>query len=334
MISVYAGLLPIVLLLWGCDPAEPLGPDDRCNFTYFRDADGDTFGDAATTKVACSVPPGYVEDNTDCDDADGNVSPGSAEACNSVDDDCDSLVDDADDAVDPSTAQEWHLDMDGDGYGSALATYACRAPEGIVDDDSDCDDTSALVNPAALEVCNGADDDCDGLVDDADASLDASCFLPPMSGSRHVVFGESEHSSDPPCDLWWAFEATPTAARCPTCDYGFDVVNTYLPAASSDNGTCGPYIGDFTTTISFDNYEWRVFRYEDSGWQFPDAGYTGYFGAQVSEAGGYYVLGEVDWPTYVEIGPYEATDAYGNTYLYHFMGRGYASARTEAYFEP
>ena len=32
---------------------------------------------------------------------------------------------------------------------------------------TDCDDTNAQVNTAAVEVCNGVDDDCSGMVDDA-----------------------------------------------------------------------------------------------------------------------------------------------------------------------
>ncbi|MBM4367611.1 MAG: hypothetical protein FJ102_15475, partial [Deltaproteobacteria bacterium] len=46
------------------------------------------------------------------------------------------------------------------------------APEGTVVDATDCDDAAAAVNPAATEVCNAIDDDCDGLVDNdaADAA--------------------------------------------------------------------------------------------------------------------------------------------------------------------
>jgi hypothetical protein len=45
------------------------------------------------------------------------------------------------------------------------------APAGWVETSSDCDDTSALVNPAASEVCNLIDDDCNGDIDDADAGV-------------------------------------------------------------------------------------------------------------------------------------------------------------------
>jgi hypothetical protein len=48
------------------------------------------------------------------------------------------------------------------------------APSGWVSGSSDCDDSLAAVNPAATEVCNGRDDDCDSLADDLDSSLDSS----------------------------------------------------------------------------------------------------------------------------------------------------------------
>jgi hypothetical protein len=40
----------------------------------------------------------------------------------------------------------------------------------------DCADDDPAVNPAAREVCNGIDDDCDGRTDDADAGVDPSTF--------------------------------------------------------------------------------------------------------------------------------------------------------------
>jgi len=63
-------------------------------------------------------------------------------------------------------------DADGDGYGdSTLTTEACQPPAGYVFDNTDCDDNEPARNPAALEICDGLDNDCDGLIDAADPSL-------------------------------------------------------------------------------------------------------------------------------------------------------------------
>ena len=63
--------------------------DASTGATFYADADGDGYGDAATTTDACAQPSGTVTDATDCDDADAAVNPGATEACNGADDDCD-----------------------------------------------------------------------------------------------------------------------------------------------------------------------------------------------------------------------------------------------------
>jgi hypothetical protein len=78
-----------------------------------------------------------------------------------VDDDCNGSVDDT-----PVDGSLWYADADGDGFGDVLTgATSCNRPAVRVADATDCDDSSALISPSALEICNGLDDDCDGRVD-------------------------------------------------------------------------------------------------------------------------------------------------------------------------
>ncbi|MCC7552865.1 hypothetical protein KO317_04360, partial [Candidatus Micrarchaeota archaeon] len=80
------------------------GIDDNCNgeidedlpiYTYYRDSDGDGYGDPTNTFETCTDYPaeGYVEDNTDCNDLNYFVNPEMEEICNGIDDNCDMIVD-------------------------------------------------------------------------------------------------------------------------------------------------------------------------------------------------------------------------------------------------
>ncbi len=69
--------------------------DEFVTSTYYTDADGDGFGDAALPQEVCTLGPGLVSDDTDCDDSDAAVNPGATEVCNGLDDDCDSTTSEA-----------------------------------------------------------------------------------------------------------------------------------------------------------------------------------------------------------------------------------------------
>jgi hypothetical protein len=149
-----------------CDGSINEGNPDEV--LYYRDADGDTFGDAADYLLSCATPSGYVADATDCDDASADVNPAAAELCDETDRNCD-----GDATAGATDAAAWYADADGDTYGDdATATWSCEAIEGLISVGGDCDDTMAEVNPAAVEVCNGADDDCSGAADDGLAFSD------------------------------------------------------------------------------------------------------------------------------------------------------------------
>jgi PKD repeat protein len=81
------------------------GIDDNCDgqidegvlLTFYRDSDGDGYGDPSVSVQACTAPAGYVANNTDCDDTDPAVNPGMNEiGDNGKDDDCN-----------PSTIDNW-----------------------------------------------------------------------------------------------------------------------------------------------------------------------------------------------------------------------------------
>ena len=168
------------------------GVDDDCDgvidpdsaydaLSWYADADGDTYGDAATTTLACSQPADFVADDTDCDDTRADVNPGAPEVCDAAytDENCNGLADDDDPTTEASSMGTWYTDADGDTYGDPASSFTgCLAPVGMVTDYTDCDDTRSGVNPVATEYCDALDDDedCDGLADDDDPSVSASTY--------------------------------------------------------------------------------------------------------------------------------------------------------------
>lgn len=76
----------------------------------------------------------------------------------------------------------WYPDADGDGYGDVRhPSLSCLPGDGWVLATADCDDQDATVNPAAVENCNGKDDNCNNRVDES-ADLDGDGFLAPTCG--------------------------------------------------------------------------------------------------------------------------------------------------------
>ncbi len=146
-----------------CD--AQIDEDAITSVDWFADLDGDGFGDPDNVRPSCEQPPGYVEDNTDCNDYDEDVNTAATESCDGVDEDCDGTIDDRDTVP----YYTYYADKDADGFGADDDTVvACELPKGMLEKGGDCDDIEPLINPAGTETCNGADDDCDGTIDDPD----------------------------------------------------------------------------------------------------------------------------------------------------------------------
>jgi hypothetical protein len=201
------------------------GVDDDCDgetdedasdaLSFYDDVDGDGYGDPESVVTTCDMPSGYVTDASDCDDQDHEVNPAADELCDGVDNDCDGELDE-DDALDTAT---WYADADADGYGDpAVSTQACEQPTGFVGNDEDCDDGADSLSPAAEELCDEIDNDCDGSTDedaldaitwyadadedgfgDASVSLD-SCEQPSGYGTDATDCDDSDADTHPAAD--------------------------------------------------------------------------------------------------------------------------------------
>ncbi|MEC7983836.1 MAG: MopE-related protein, partial [Myxococcota bacterium] len=102
---------------------------------------------------------------------------------------CDGLDNNCDGDIDEGVLNTYAMDIDADGFGDPDNTVeACAVPDGGTEDQSDCDDSDADINPEADEVCDGADNNCDGEIDegvlmvfyvdaDADAYGDSSVTI-------------------------------------------------------------------------------------------------------------------------------------------------------------
>jgi len=144
------------------------GADDDCDgvldegvtTTYYRDMDGDLFGDVTMTAEGCAPPVGFTILEGDCDDASPLVSPGREESCMVLgeDDDCDGSIDETCDCESGTV-----IDC---GPGAPFAGVGiCRDGSqtcGAAGTFADCE---GGVFPGA-ESCDGLDEDCDGTVDE------------------------------------------------------------------------------------------------------------------------------------------------------------------------
>ncbi len=145
------------------------------------------------------------------------------------------------DEADAADAATWYADSDGDGYGDAdQSQSACSQPKGYLEDDSDCDDTDAAINPGGEETCNDMDDDCDGSSDEdvCDGTEDCS------DGIDNEGDGLTDCEDSDCVDACW--EDCTNA----TDDDADGLVDCDDDECYGQSGCEGPYTVSLTTNIS------------------------------------------------------------------------------------
>ena len=117
-----------------------------------------------------------------------NATPGapSTEVCDGLDNDCDGTTDE--DAIDAGT---WYRDSDSDNYGDPQTSQnSCTQPDGYVENNTDCNDEDSSVNPGAIEICDGIDNNCDGTIDDGcECTNETTQQCGPQTDVGECVFG-------------------------------------------------------------------------------------------------------------------------------------------------
>jgi hypothetical protein len=165
-----------------CDGAIDEAADDAT--TWYADADGDGYGDSAAPLAACDAPADSAAQGGDCDDGDPARSPGAAEDCDGVDNNCDEEIDegfdldgdgwrtcdgdcdDGDAGAWPGAAEVWYDGVDGDCAGDSDFDADGDGYDSDLYGGDDCDDSEPAAAPLAEERFDGLDNNCDGTIDE------------------------------------------------------------------------------------------------------------------------------------------------------------------------
>ena len=123
----------------GSSPQYVALTETTCTNIYYRDADGDGYGNANNSVQNCVQPAGYVANNSDCNDSSAIEKPD----------------------------QIWYIDGDRDGYSGSSMVQCTRPANGFLPAEltgtGDCNDSIAGIHPNATEIPDdGIDQNCDG----------------------------------------------------------------------------------------------------------------------------------------------------------------------------
>ena len=156
----------------GIDNDGDLLVDEGVKTTYYRNNDGDGYGDINFPTQACSTPSGYVSNSNDCNDGSNSVKPGATEVCNSVDDNCDGQTDEGGVCAVSGVEICNNIDDDNDGQTDEGLTRSITCGAGICTASATqtCNNGNWVGactsgNPQT-EVADGLDNNCNGQADE------------------------------------------------------------------------------------------------------------------------------------------------------------------------
>lgn len=223
-----------------------------------EDTDGDGIGDACPVTCTDNDQDGYYAEGGSCGPQD----------CN-----------DNDPKERPN--QIWYKDTDNDGYSSGDMIVQCSGPagykiaSGLVKTSGDCNDNDAAINPAATEICDGIDNNCNGSIDEGVYVFGG--FKPPINSDGSSIFKAGNtipvKITIADCSGQNISTATVTIAVYKITDAVLGTVEELLPDSSGNantgnlfryDGTAGQYIYNLSTK-GYAKGTYKVFATTDKG---------------------------------------------------------------------
>jgi len=202
--------------------------DEGVTETFYRDVDGDSYGDPTITMQGCSAPDGWTVLCCDCDDRDPRFNPAATELCMpaGADEDCDDATDEGCDCTFTGARPC--------GPGAPFAGVgACRDGTQTCSSAGTLSECVGAVSPAA-ETCNGLDDDCNGTADNG--------FICPSNGSTAgtTICGRPGLRRCQSDCTWLDSDFFASGETADSCDYCADTlagIGAEIAIARSDTST-------------------------------------------------------------------------------------------------
>ncbi len=213
--------------------------DEGAGTLFYADTDSDGFGNPLNFTRACSAPPGFVGNASDCDDDSDAIAPGRSEICDGIDQNCNGVLDDGlPDFDSDGLCNDRDSDDDNDGVNDGediapLDPNRCRDLD--IDTCDDCTNTGAD-NSGGDPSNDGPDADLNGICDAGELTPTASptSTIPPDTPTATpTATATSTPTATPPPD-------TPTSTATATATSTSPSDTPTATATASPTSTAEP----------------------------------------------------------------------------------------------